>query len=49
VANSDPHDAIAVDRLHMNAGGNTSDHLWPEIQETIKQLGRKAIGRIDAE
>ncbi|KIP07360.1 hypothetical protein PHLGIDRAFT_71277, partial [Phlebiopsis gigantea 11061_1 CR5-6] len=47
VANSDPHLAIGIDRMHMNHGGNVSDHLWPPIQEAVEDLGRPAIKKVD--
>lgn len=48
VANSDPHEALSVDRLHANAGGMTSDHIWPTFQDHVdKMLGRQAMGQID--
>ncbi|EKM49412.1 uncharacterized protein PHACADRAFT_33470 [Phanerochaete carnosa HHB-10118-sp] len=48
VANSDPHEALSVDRLHANAGGLSSNHLWPTFQDCVeKALGRSAMGQID--
>lgn len=49
MANSDPHGAIAIDRLHMNSGGNTSDHLLPRLQDITEGLEKVAMGKVDAE
>ena len=49
MANSDPHHAIAVDRLHVSQGGNESDHLLPETQQLVEDLRRDAIRKVDAQ
>ena len=47
VANSDPHAALAFDRLHVNHGGLFSDHLWDHLQILAENAGRTAMAKID--
>lgn len=47
IANSDPYEAIAFDRLHANHSGLFGKHLWVEFQKIAKGIGRQAMGKID--
>ncbi|KAG6908211.1 hypothetical protein DXG01_005683 [Tephrocybe rancida] len=37
--NSDPHEAIAFDEMHINDHGLGGKHLWPKVQKAIKDAG----------
>ncbi|KAG6915116.1 hypothetical protein DXG01_013213 [Tephrocybe rancida] len=37
--NSDPHQAIAFDEMHINDHGLGGKHLWPKVQKAIKEAG----------
>ncbi|EPQ50176.1 hypothetical protein GLOTRDRAFT_82536 [Gloeophyllum trabeum ATCC 11539] len=45
--NSDPHKALSFDRLHANHGGLFSDHLFQELQNIFKSLGRAVLDLAD--
>jgi hypothetical protein len=45
VANSDPYDALAPDRLHIFHSGLFSDHLWKQAKRHIEALGKKTINK----
>ena len=47
VALSDPHAALAFDRLHTFHGGLFGRHLWPELQVIIEALGRGAMATVN--
>lgn len=49
IEHSDPTDALAFDRLHSNHGGVFSDHLFEELQRIATDVGREAIGIVDAQ
>lgn len=35
--------------MHVNEGGNFSDHLWARIQEILEDFGREAMAQVDAQ
>ncbi|KAG6914446.1 hypothetical protein DXG01_017229 [Tephrocybe rancida] len=39
IRNSDPHEALAFDEMHMNDHGLGGKHLWPKTQAVIKEAG----------
>ncbi|KAG2138254.1 hypothetical protein BD769DRAFT_1384774 [Suillus cothurnatus] len=48
VSHCDIHRALSFDHLHSNNAGMWGDHLWSELQFWLKDLGREAIVKIDA-
>ncbi|OJA20946.1 hypothetical protein AZE42_03510 [Rhizopogon vesiculosus] len=48
VSHCDVHQALSFDRLHTNNTGMWGDHLWSELQFWLKELGREAVVKIDA-
>ncbi|KAI0684537.1 hypothetical protein BC835DRAFT_1292984 [Cytidiella melzeri] len=47
VANTDVHEAISYDRLHVDIIGVFQKHILPEIKIILKDLGRKAQAEVD--
>ncbi|KAF9457225.1 hypothetical protein BDZ94DRAFT_1342125 [Collybia nuda] len=47
IANTDPYLATSWDRLHAYHGGLFSDHLWDELQNIVKGLGKSQAKLID--
>lgn len=47
VADSDPHRALSVDRLHVNHGGLFARHLWVEFRRIMGEMPRKARGVVE--
>ena len=45
--NSDPHQALAPDRLHIFHGGIFPDHVWKQTKRHIEALGRQAVKQVD--
>jgi hypothetical protein len=37
------HQALSFDRMHNNAHSLGGKHLWPLVQEYLKQSGRETI------
>ncbi|KAG1851348.1 hypothetical protein DFJ58DRAFT_729007 [Suillus subalutaceus] len=47
VENSDPHETLSFDPLHVNDLGNWGAHLFEELKTRVKALGREAEAKID--
>ena len=47
VNNSDVHAALSWDRLHAYHTGLFGKHLWTDLQDHIKDLGRATIKQVD--
>ncbi|KAG1899028.1 uncharacterized protein F5891DRAFT_1190206 [Suillus fuscotomentosus] len=47
VNNSDPHETLSFDPLHVNDIGNWGNHLFGELKVRAKALGREAEAKID--
>ncbi|KAG2029832.1 hypothetical protein BDR03DRAFT_879823, partial [Suillus americanus] len=47
VDNSDPHETLSCDPLHVNDIGNWGNHLFGELKAHVKALGREAEAKID--
>jgi hypothetical protein len=47
IANSDPYEALSIDRMHNNAHGLGGKHIWPEIQEYIQECGHDYMKKFD--
>jgi len=48
VSNSDPYLALSWDGMHAHDLGLGGKHLWPTLQNYIKQLGRESAFQIDS-
>jgi len=44
---SDPHQAISWDGMHAHDHGLGGKHLWPALQQYIKQYGRAGPAQVD--
>lgn len=42
-----PYTAASFDKLHANDIGNNGDHIWPEFQSAVEDMGRAAHAAID--
>ncbi|KAI0695484.1 hypothetical protein BC835DRAFT_1414874 [Cytidiella melzeri] len=47
VANTDVHEALSYDRLHVDIIGMFQKHILPEIKNVLKDLGRRAQTEVD--
>jgi hypothetical protein len=46
---SDPHQALSWDGMHAHDHGLGGKHLWPALQNYIKQYGRAGPTKVDAQ
>ena len=46
---SDPYQAISWDGMHAHDHGLGGKHLWPVLQQYIKQYGRAGLAKVDAQ
>ncbi|KAG2046353.1 hypothetical protein BDR06DRAFT_977542 [Suillus hirtellus] len=47
VENSNPHETLSFDPLHVNDIGNWGTHFFEELKTCVKALGREAEAKID--
>lgn len=47
IANSDPHEAISIDRMHWGSHGLGGKHIWPQIQKHVEDCGRRMMKEVD--
>lgn len=46
---SDPYQALSWDGMHAHDHGLGGKHLWPALQNYIKQYGRAGPAKVDAQ